>query len=278
MTVESLRTLWYTFKHFRSPLRTILRFYTQTEFVIQTRRGKAVHFSKKKISFGFLLRVLNNGWTVVDHRDDHFLFHRDGISLFQPNVGVLMEDFDEQYGTFDYHGAVVIDVGGYVGETAVFFQKWGAKTVVVFEPVKEHVALLRKNLKLNAVKAQVVQAAVSNKSGRLCIGARRHILDAGFGLVDRGELTVESWSWNKLLSFARKKNASIIKVDCEGYERFLVEVNKKAIAYIPRWLIEAHSPAIRDSLVSFFGQAGFRLVKTLTVEKDIFLLTFLRPS
>jgi hypothetical protein len=53
-----------------------------------------------------------------------------------PAVGfasLLTEPFEKIYRVFDYRGRV-LDVGGYLGETAYLFKKWGAEEVVVYEP------------------------------------------------------------------------------------------------------------------------------------------------
>ncbi|MEM2484608.1 MAG: hypothetical protein QXK69_07695 [Candidatus Caldarchaeum sp.] len=51
-----------------------------------------------------------------------------GGVILLPSVGyagLLTEPFEELYRVFDVRGKRVLDVGGYLGETAYLFHKWG---------------------------------------------------------------------------------------------------------------------------------------------------------
>jgi len=48
---------------------------------------------------------------------------------------VAREDFDAMYGALDYRDVVVLDVGGYIGDTALWALAKGARYVHVYEPV-----------------------------------------------------------------------------------------------------------------------------------------------
>ncbi|MEM4328504.1 MAG: hypothetical protein QXI50_02450 [Candidatus Caldarchaeum sp.] len=51
------------------------------------------------------------------------------LSPSMHHIGMLTEPFEELYHDFDFKGKRVLDVGGYLGETAFLFHKWGAAHV-----------------------------------------------------------------------------------------------------------------------------------------------------
>ncbi|MEM3081328.1 MAG: hypothetical protein QXH35_06490, partial [Nitrososphaerota archaeon] len=102
-------------------------------------------------------------------------------------AGLLTEPLEELYRVFDVRGKRVLDVGGYLGETAYLFHKWGAAHVTVYEPDPTLGKFVELNLRINRVNggfhALFVDACCSSKS------------------VD----------WNTVLS----EKFDIAKVDCE---------------------------------------------------------------
>ena len=55
----------------------------------------------------------------------------------------------------DCRGKVVLDVGGFEGESAVYFWQKGAKKIIVYEPLVEHVEYIDRNVKLNRIDAEI---------------------------------------------------------------------------------------------------------------------------
>ena len=49
-------------------------------------------------------------------------------------------------------GKIVLDIGGYIGDTAVYFSKLGASMVYVYEPHPVLYQILTKNIELNNLK------------------------------------------------------------------------------------------------------------------------------
>lgn len=59
-------------------------------------------------------------------------------------LGVLCEPLEDIYGFVDVKGGVVIDIGAYIGETALLFLSKGAYQIYAFEPVDRHYRYLLK--------------------------------------------------------------------------------------------------------------------------------------
>jgi len=122
-----------------------------------------------------------------------------------------------------------LDVGGYLGETAFLFHKWGAAHLTVYEPDPLLARFVEQNLKLNRVNFNFRPSFV----GVCC--------------------SEKSVDWNTVLS----EKFDIAKVDREGCEVFLLDVADEVLAKVPEWVIECHRPAVLHKLGRKFSKAGF---------------------
>ncbi|MEM1943692.1 MAG: hypothetical protein QXO30_01640 [Candidatus Caldarchaeum sp.] len=151
------------------------------------------------------------------------------LSPSMRHTAVLTEPFEELYHDSDFRGKRVLDVGGYLGETAFLFHKWGAAHVTVYEPDFVLGKFAELNLKINNVNGSVrplfVNASCSHKA------------------VD----------WNTVL----REKFDIAKVDCEGCEVYLLDVADEVLARVPEWVIECHTPKVLHKLGHRFSKAGF---------------------
>ncbi len=119
-------------------------------------------------------------------------------------------------------GALVIDVGAYIGDTVALFASYGARKIVAFEPHPELYQLAQKNIALNHLEERVVlrNEGVASQDGELNI---REDSDrgasAGFGLhqSDRGRsVSIRLVSMRKILE--EFDQVEVLKMDCEGSE------------------------------------------------------------
>jgi hypothetical protein len=153
------------------------------------------------------------------------------ISL--PAVGfasLLTEPFEKIYRVFDYRGRV-LDVGGYLGETAYLFKKWGAEEVVVYEPDPLQAKHVRETMQLNKVKGLVYESFVGCSTSHNSVG------------------------WIDVL----KDGFEVAKVDCESCEKHLLSLPDDLIRKVPKWVIECHGPETLRQLCEKFLKAGFKL-------------------
>jgi FkbM family methyltransferase len=169
--------------------------------------------------------------------------------------------FLDLYDPYDYRGGVVIDIGGYIGDTAVYFAKNGAAEVYSYEPNPVNYEYLEKNINLNGVAARVktINCAISIERRLLVVPDK-----AGAGSVysnsDMGaSYDVGNVKPNDLLHGLQE--VSLLKVDCKGCERELLfgesmnEVSKK-VKYL---IIDAGrlNSEERDKMISELLRAGF---------------------
>jgi FkbM family methyltransferase len=225
--------------------------------------------------FEFLIPLTDQNWNVrqvdektfkVDRKqlsfelkrldDQLFSAKSEGVSFIGP-VESLMVYFLDCLGGFydcDYKGKSVLDIGGFYGETAVFFANQGAKKIIIYEPVKMHYEIIRKNMALNAVNLEFHEEGMGAKNGQLCINY--DVAGLGFGLTNKGKntLTIDTKSATDIIS---QSQADIAKIDCEGAEINLVDVPKDILRLIQFYIIETHTKALQEAITKKFSEAGF---------------------
>lgn len=223
------------------------------------RNGLEVEFDRYSVFKVYqTCTLLSRGYEVSKSEDGRFLMEGNGIKMIGKEP-VPLEDLERSYRVVDYTGKVVLDVGGYTGDTAVLFRKWGARKVIVYEPLEENVEYIKRNVELNDIDAEIHPLAVCDKCGETELMVdRKFIGTEAFGLTRPGEYKVKlnAISWKEVLEDAIEKNVEIAKVDCEGCERFLLDI-KDELKKIPHWIIEIHSKDLEKDLVTHFVGLGF---------------------
>jgi FkbM family methyltransferase len=166
----------------------------------------------------------------------------------------LLECESGIYG-FDFKDKVVLDVGAYCGESAVFFSSHGAKKVILYEPFSGHQTCIKNNISLNHMNAELHNEGVGAKDEPLMINYDD--ADLGFGLKNEGknQTLIKVRNISDVLN---ESGADIAKIDCEGAEISLNEVSKSVLRKISLYIIETHNSAIKKALTKKFEAAGFR--------------------
>jgi FkbM family methyltransferase len=146
----------------------------------------------------------------------------------------------------DCHGKTVLDIGGFEGETVVYFSSLGAKKVILYEPIPAHFKTAKQNIERNAINAELHNEGIAEKDGTLSIEF----------LSDKVNCEVKN-----VTSVILQSGADIAKIDCEGAEESLVSVPNEILQSIPLYMIEFHSQSIREKVLAKFNDAGFVLSK-----------------
>jgi len=178
---------------------------------------------------------------------------------------IFGEVFDHRY--YDFELPVVpqtiLDLGANVGYTAIFFdRKFTNAEIACVEPMPQNVAVLRQNLALNDVAATVIDAAVTVTDS--IVQMETHARDYGHKIaVDPMEVTTDLVSckgisvpsimkqmgWNRI---------SLLKVDIEGYERFLLKENCSWLGLVDAICIECHPGYDEADLKRLAQDYGFQ--------------------
>jgi predicted RNA methylase len=158
-----------------------------------------------------------------------------------PDVfAVLREVFThERYSLLEVRGKTVIDIGGYIGETAIYFSLNGARHVYVFEPDARRCVLARRNIEMNGLgdRITLVQKSVcgSNSSRSTTLEGILH----SYGL-----------------------KSAVLKADCEGCEYpLLLAERSDAINALEQIQLEYHSGYL--NLERRLKALGFDVIHTM---------------
>lgn len=180
----------------------------------------------------------------VEQVDDNLFRIKSGKLDLLGSSDMLSEFLGLQGGRCDCdcRDKIVLDVGGFQGESAVFFSSMGAKKVIIYEPVVAHHEFIRQNTFSNRVNAELHEEGVGNVDGTQTI--HYETADSGFGVMSKGRRTMEIRIRN-VAKVMEESQADIAKFDCEGAEESLVHVPSEVIGKIDFYIIEVHSAKIR---------------------------------
>ncbi|MDE1871034.1 MAG: FkbM family methyltransferase [Candidatus Micrarchaeota archaeon] len=152
------------------------------------------------------------------------------------------EFFDEPHGELDVNGRIVVDIGAYIGDTAIYFALEGAKHVYGFEPYPYSYELAKKNINANALgkKITMVNAGCGGKRGAIKISSDYRNL-AGSELRSSGSgKSIPILSLDDIVKRYRL-NGAALKIDCEGCEYDIVLKSKReTLRKFKSILIEYH--------------------------------------
>ncbi len=175
----------------------------------------------------------------------------------------------------DCQDKVVLDVGGFEGESAAYFWSKKAKKIIIYEPVAAHIEWIKKNISLNSINAEIHEAGIGDKKGTKIIYYTE--TDPGFGFHSSGTKSMEI-NIRNVSEVIMESGANLAKFDCEGAEESLVKVPDEILRQIEYYIIEVHSLKIRDDVLAKFQEAGFTLEKETPKRSDFSVLAFRRQE
>src|SRR5208337_221828 len=92
------------------------------------------------------------GLVVIGLRKETIVEFKNGLKFFYVQGHFSIEHFLEQpYGIADVKGRDVTDIGGFIGDSAIFFAWKGARRVYCFEPIPASYRLAVRNIQLNVI-------------------------------------------------------------------------------------------------------------------------------
>ena len=201
-----------------------------------------------------IIYLLENKVVLKQISGDVFEIDIDELRLRAPIKYVLeyTQHLDVLYdGNEDYQNKVLVDIGAYIGDTALYFWTKGVSKIICYEPLQEFFIWLNENIKLNGVNAQLYNLGISDHCGTVDITYPEIFGDRSFEIKIR--------KLNEILK--RHRPIDIIKFECEGCEECILYLSDDELRAVPVWIIEAHSSALLNSLISKFTNAGYECRK-----------------
>jgi len=166
-------------------------------------------------------------------------------------VGVL-EVFEEGlYSAFNVDGKVVIDVGAFVGDSAIYFASRGAKKVIAVEPHPDAFREMLDNIKLNNLENVVVplNVGLASKPGKICI--EKVDIEGTIGTYHRpGECdaVVPAITLGDVVSRYVINRSAVLKMNCEGCEFDVILNDYEHVRIFKELIIDIHLYASSEPL------------------------------
>ncbi len=141
---------------------------------------------------------------------------------------------------------VVLDLGANIGSFTIYCNSVNKNVNYkgyAFEPFSKNFEILKKNCKLNSVKKfSLLRTAVSNMNGTVymdidCLPDSVSIIDE-----NKGTLPIKSTKLSTFCRLKKIKSVSLIKMDIEGSEYSLLEVDLQFLTnHVKRIIFEYHN-------------------------------------
>lgn len=185
-----------------------------------------------------------------------------------------------QFQSQDGRSPVVVDIGSYIGDFALYCAHELRARVVAYEPTKENFVMLEKNLALNphlAARVTAVNRGVAATSEILAnvqvIGREIHVSSTWYADDPAAEhRTFECDTLTEILEKHRLDSVDLLKIDCEGGEYDIIPTTPKesfdriiSVVYewhkIPGWELKLEAVERKLREVGFrverVGQLGY---------------------
>lgn len=222
----------------------------------------------------FLLDLILKGWIVensenkykvkkersvcfIEYRSDKlFNIKTNKIDIVGPEPILYVHFHESEAGLYQYNykDKTVLDIGGFCGETAAYFSGEKAKKVIVYEPVHEHQEYIKRNAEANNINIELHDSGIGKSDSELLVNY--DAADLGFGFAGTGKNQTIVKIRNVTDVIAQSK-ADIAKIDCEGAETSLLDVDPAVLGLINTYFIETHSSSIREAIIGKFYDSGF---------------------
>jgi FkbM family methyltransferase len=175
---------------------------------------------------------------------------------------VHSEVFEHQYYRLPlrFAPATILDLGANIGFSAIYFaRRYPGSRIACVEPVPDNVRLLIRNLKDNAVEAEVIAAAVDAKDG--VVAMERSAADYGHKIAavapSAAWLDVASVSVPSILRRLGWARVGLLKIDIEGHESVLLSQACEWLADVDALCVEYHHDFADAELGRLARQFGF---------------------
>ena len=142
---------------------------------------------------------------------------------------------------------VVVDIGAYVGDSAIYFALKGARKVIAIEPYPGAFAEMLDNIRLNKLENVIipVNAGLASKPGKVCVN-NVGIDATGFIYHGLGDCpnAIPAVTLSELINrFSINVDNAALKMDCEGCEFDVILSDYEHVRLFRELILEYHSNA-----------------------------------
>ena len=152
------------------------------------------------------------------------------------------------------HGDTAVDVGGNIGNHALFFANYLFDRVVSVEPHERLYGLLVANLRDTGVECVQMALGAAKGTGHIIPGRKQNLGEARAVFGGDGDI-----QFTTLDALSQGRNVGMVKIDVEGGE---MEVLRGATRVLsedrPHLFIECSTRAVRDGFTAYLKPFGYR--------------------
>ena len=201
-----------------------------------------------------LAKLLNRGWKIRHVDNDYLLLSPQPGTVLKcrlnqgTDISLVSEIFVRQVYGSDFNQKVVVDVGAYNGDSAIYFARRGARLVIGLEPDPRSLELARENVKLNNLEDRVIllNVALSTRTGESKLGVNAETpnitqIAEPHSTAD-DTLEIETVTVEEIMKRFNVQNIDFLKMNCEGCEYGIIRtLPAKALESISEIVLEFHS-------------------------------------
>jgi len=199
---------------------------------------------------------------------------KDGLNTFVYNAGsnenYIISGFNSPetiYSTFiakdwsklEVKNRIVLDIGGYVGDTAIYFISKGAERVIVYEAFPYSCKIALRNVEINklAGRIEIINEAVGGQDSFINIEPNYENYNISHLITSEKGVKIPIVSLKSIVETHNLKDASL-KINCEGCEYDLIESADFEILRRFKY-IQMHYHREPESLIKKLNKAGFKV-------------------
>jgi FkbM family methyltransferase len=173
--------------------------------------------------------------------------------------------FDEAYRLpFDDPSGTLLDLGANIGLTSVWLAKrYAFDRVIAVEPDPNNASLVRRNLELNGIKGEVLEAAIGPREG---VARFESSQSSNLGRLSEKGAPVRMTTVNAILEKSACSRLGLVKIDIEGGEEQLFDGPTDWLASADAIIAEFH-PALADCsrIVETISSRGFDYIRSNSI-------------
>lgn len=221
----------------------------------------------------FIRSLVDAGFPVLVENGEFAVDVGGGLSMHVPlflaysGLGMVDERFARnEFGSLNVLGAVVIDVGANIGDSAIYFIARGAYHVLAYEPFSATADVAARNIASNGLddRIELVRVGIGGAdSTRQAVydPVQPHLASAASYDGSTGAVEVRLTTLAAAVSRARDVAAGarpiVLKVDCEGCEGEIFAGDAQALDGVATIVVETHSDSLRRQVLDYLEASGF---------------------
>jgi FkbM family methyltransferase len=151
----------------------------------------------------------------------------------------------------------IVDLGANIGLTSLFFlQHWPESRCLCVEPNPANLAILKKNTSSLGSQMEILDGAIDSTSGIKSLSSEGW--SYGGKLGGGGDLKVECFTMDDVLSRYHITDVDLLKIDIEGAEAQLFGSNLAWLNQVKYLIIELHGGISKIDILNVLKPFGFR--------------------